>query len=224
MPALSVPETVPGLTSMPGTTVPVVVLWGDSDPVLPVKAGEALLLHNHLWHRSGTNRTAGPRRAVTICVMSAGILQGELQNLAHRRDKRAGVGPPTGELDHDGVAGLAEAPIAPGKPKANVWATAVVVLVILWLLGYFGGRKRWRGARSGNLVHLLLVIASLAAAAVKRRSSDTPGMLRVKRSSAWTAPCAHSTRVTAASQEEREVNRVIPGTLVRFRPWTACEL
>jgi hypothetical protein len=37
--------------------------------------------------------------------------------------------------------------------------TLIVVLVILWLLGYFGGGKRWRGARSGNLVHLLLVIA-----------------------------------------------------------------
>lgn len=37
--------------------------------------------------------------------------------------------------------------------------TIIVVLVILWLLGYFGGRKRWRGARSGNLIHLLLVIA-----------------------------------------------------------------
>jgi phytanoyl-CoA hydroxylase len=38
---------------------------------LPAKAGEVLLLHNHLWHRSGVNRTAQPRRAVSVCTMSA---------------------------------------------------------------------------------------------------------------------------------------------------------
>jgi hypothetical protein len=36
--------------------------------------------------------------------------------------------------------------------------TLIVVLVVLWLLGYIGGRRRAR-VRSGNLVHLLLVIA-----------------------------------------------------------------
>lgn len=38
---------------------------------LPARAGEALLLHNHLWHRSGLNHTAGPRRAVSISFMDA---------------------------------------------------------------------------------------------------------------------------------------------------------
>jgi hypothetical protein len=38
---------------------------------LPARAGEALLLHNHVWHRSGVNRTGRPRRALTICYMSA---------------------------------------------------------------------------------------------------------------------------------------------------------
>lgn len=38
---------------------------------LPAAAGEVLLIHNHLWHRSGTNRTASPRRALTVCYMSA---------------------------------------------------------------------------------------------------------------------------------------------------------
>jgi phytanoyl-CoA hydroxylase len=38
---------------------------------LPARAGEAWLLHNHLWHRSGVNRTGAPRRALTICYMSA---------------------------------------------------------------------------------------------------------------------------------------------------------
>jgi ectoine hydroxylase-related dioxygenase (phytanoyl-CoA dioxygenase family) len=30
-------------------------------------------LHNHLWHRSGTNRTGLPRRALTVCLMSESI-------------------------------------------------------------------------------------------------------------------------------------------------------
>jgi ectoine hydroxylase-related dioxygenase (phytanoyl-CoA dioxygenase family) len=37
---------------------------------LPVEAGEAILIHNHLWHRSGVNRSGRPRRALTICYMS----------------------------------------------------------------------------------------------------------------------------------------------------------
>ena len=37
--------------------------------------------------------------------------------------------------------------------------TLIVVLIVLWLLGYVGGRRRLRGVRSGNLVHVLLVIA-----------------------------------------------------------------
>jgi hypothetical protein len=38
---------------------------------LPAKAGEVLLLHNHLWHGSGLNRTDQPRRALSVCYMSA---------------------------------------------------------------------------------------------------------------------------------------------------------
>jgi ectoine hydroxylase-related dioxygenase (phytanoyl-CoA dioxygenase family) len=38
---------------------------------LPARAGEALLIHNHVWHRSAQNRTARPRRALTVCYMSA---------------------------------------------------------------------------------------------------------------------------------------------------------
>ncbi len=38
---------------------------------LPAKAGEALLLHNLTWHRSGINTTGRPRRALTVCYMSA---------------------------------------------------------------------------------------------------------------------------------------------------------
>jgi phytanoyl-CoA hydroxylase len=35
------------------------------------KAGETLLLHNYLWHRSGLNATGRPRRALTVCFMDA---------------------------------------------------------------------------------------------------------------------------------------------------------
>lgn len=38
---------------------------------LPAEAGEAILIHNHVWHRSGVNRTTEPRRAFTVCYMSA---------------------------------------------------------------------------------------------------------------------------------------------------------
>jgi polysaccharide pyruvyl transferase WcaK-like protein len=36
---------------------------------LEIEAGEALLLHNWLLHRSGVNRTDAPRRALTTCYM-----------------------------------------------------------------------------------------------------------------------------------------------------------
>jgi phytanoyl-CoA hydroxylase len=36
---------------------------------LPARAGEALLLHNYLWHRSQRNATGRPRRAFTVCYM-----------------------------------------------------------------------------------------------------------------------------------------------------------
>lgn len=38
---------------------------------LPARAGESVLLHNHVWHRSGTNATGRPRRALTVCYMDA---------------------------------------------------------------------------------------------------------------------------------------------------------
>ena len=38
---------------------------------VPTRAGEALLIHNHLWHRSGVNRTGRRRSAVSFCYMSA---------------------------------------------------------------------------------------------------------------------------------------------------------
>jgi phytanoyl-CoA hydroxylase len=38
---------------------------------LPAQAGEVLLIHNHLWHRSGRNSTGKHRRGLTICYMDA---------------------------------------------------------------------------------------------------------------------------------------------------------
>jgi hypothetical protein len=38
---------------------------------IPTRAGEALLIHNYLWHRSGVNRTGRRRSAVSFCYMSA---------------------------------------------------------------------------------------------------------------------------------------------------------
>jgi hypothetical protein len=38
---------------------------------LPAQAGDAILLHNHLWHRSMPSRTGKVRRAFSICYMSA---------------------------------------------------------------------------------------------------------------------------------------------------------
>ncbi len=38
---------------------------------LPAQAGEVILLHNHLWHRSGSSQTGQRRRAFTVCYMDA---------------------------------------------------------------------------------------------------------------------------------------------------------
>jgi hypothetical protein len=39
--------------------------------LVPVVAGEALLIHNHVWHRSGQSAGATPRRALSFCYMDA---------------------------------------------------------------------------------------------------------------------------------------------------------
>jgi hypothetical protein len=37
---------------------------------LPVEAGEVVLLHNHLWHRSGRSKPGARRMAFSVCFMS----------------------------------------------------------------------------------------------------------------------------------------------------------
>jgi ectoine hydroxylase-related dioxygenase (phytanoyl-CoA dioxygenase family) len=38
---------------------------------IPTRAGEALLIHNHVWHRSARSRSGHARRGFTVCYMSA---------------------------------------------------------------------------------------------------------------------------------------------------------
>jgi hypothetical protein len=40
---------------------------------LPVRAGEAILVHNHVWHRSGRGRPGLRRRAFSACYMGADV-------------------------------------------------------------------------------------------------------------------------------------------------------
>lgn len=37
--------------------------------LLPAIAGEVILIHNHVWHRSGRARLGHPRRALSVCYM-----------------------------------------------------------------------------------------------------------------------------------------------------------
>ncbi len=38
--------------------------------VVPARAGEVVMVHNDVWHRSSRNSTGKPRRALTVCLMS----------------------------------------------------------------------------------------------------------------------------------------------------------
>jgi ectoine hydroxylase-related dioxygenase (phytanoyl-CoA dioxygenase family) len=62
-----------GLTRPIGGNVPAALVAREERRAIRVEAaaGEALLLHNHVWHRSGRNRTPAPRRALSFCYMHA---------------------------------------------------------------------------------------------------------------------------------------------------------
>lgn len=61
-----------GLVTPDGGVIPADRLGAPVETVLvPVRAGEVVLLHNHVWHRSGQNVTGRPRRALTLCLMSS---------------------------------------------------------------------------------------------------------------------------------------------------------
>jgi len=38
---------------------------------LAARAGEVILIHNHLWHCAGINRTGRHRRTVSVCYVPA---------------------------------------------------------------------------------------------------------------------------------------------------------
>jgi hypothetical protein len=55
---------------MGGNLPPDRVALADAGAItVETQAGEALLLHNHLWHRSGKNDTPAPRRALSFCYL-----------------------------------------------------------------------------------------------------------------------------------------------------------
>lgn len=60
-----------GLATPLGGVIPDEVSKGIRGTLVPAAAGEGLILHNYAWHRSGTNATGKPRRALTVCFMSA---------------------------------------------------------------------------------------------------------------------------------------------------------
>lgn len=43
----------------------------DRGVLLPARAGEVLLIHNHVWHRSARTHTGKARRALSVCYMDA---------------------------------------------------------------------------------------------------------------------------------------------------------
>ena len=62
-----------GLATPLGGVIPDEITAGAEakSTLLPARAGDVLLIHNHVWHRSGRNVTGVPRRAFSVCYMSA---------------------------------------------------------------------------------------------------------------------------------------------------------
>jgi phytanoyl-CoA hydroxylase len=73
-------EVLPGshaaglATPLGGLVPPVHVAEAQADRravKVPARAGDVIVLHNLVWHRSGTNQTGRTRRAFSVCYMSA---------------------------------------------------------------------------------------------------------------------------------------------------------
>jgi hypothetical protein len=66
-----------GLSTPEGGTVPQHRLDGaDAEAnalALPARSGEAILVHNHTWHRTARNQTPRPRRAVSISFLGVDV-------------------------------------------------------------------------------------------------------------------------------------------------------
>jgi hypothetical protein len=68
-------EVVPGthksgLATPQGGVIPSEIA-PERGELIPARAGESLLIHNHVWHRSGVNSSGRRRAALSICYMSA---------------------------------------------------------------------------------------------------------------------------------------------------------
>lgn len=79
---------LPGLATPLGGVVPKHLLEQErpeqNSVRVPAKAGEVILIHNHVWHRSLRSTSGMPRRALTVCYMSA-----ETRCLRKKRAPRA---------------------------------------------------------------------------------------------------------------------------------------
>lgn len=64
-----------GLATPDGGTLPSELIadrcGSGATRLVPARAGESVLLHNHTWHRSGQNQTVEPRRAFSVAYLSA---------------------------------------------------------------------------------------------------------------------------------------------------------
>ena len=64
-----------GLTTPDGGVIPAAALEAAQAATravpFPARAGESMLIHNHLWHRSGVNTSGHRRSALSVCFMSA---------------------------------------------------------------------------------------------------------------------------------------------------------
>lgn len=60
-----------GLATPMGGLVPPAVVAARAPVAVPIaaRAGDLVLLHNLVWHRSGRNTTDAPRRAFTVCYL-----------------------------------------------------------------------------------------------------------------------------------------------------------
>ena len=60
-----------GLATPAGGTIPAALTDARPAVTVPAAAGDVVLLHNLVWHRSRRNHTAQPRRALSIVLMPA---------------------------------------------------------------------------------------------------------------------------------------------------------
>ena len=67
----------PGLATPEGGTVTQACLQeADAEGravALPARAGESVLVHNHVWHRTGRNQTPRPRRAISVSFLGPDV-------------------------------------------------------------------------------------------------------------------------------------------------------